>query len=139
MVTIVLDINCFLQVIPKRAPKRWLYDLILQGELTMAVSSEILLEYSEVIERKTNASIAGNITSALVELPNVRKINPSYFWQMIREDADDNKYVDCAVAANADYIISDDKHFNALRDYDFPILTRLKLNQVEKFIMLPDT
>ena len=53
---------------------------------------------------------------------------------MIKDDPDDDKYIDCAVAANADYIISNDKHFAILDTIDFPQLTRLKLSQVKKDI-----
>ena len=52
----------------------------------------------------------------------------SYFqWQLIKADPDDNKFVDCAFAAGATYIVSDDSHFNVLSDVTFPKLLVLKL------------
>ena len=91
MLTIVLDINCLLQIIPKRSPYRWVYDLVLQGELSLAVSSEILLEYREILEQKTNAMVADSVVEAIIELPDTKNVSPSYRWQLIREDADDDK------------------------------------------------
>ncbi len=129
---IVLDINCLLQILPRKAPKRWLYDLILQGRVHLALSSEIILEYREILEQRTNALIAENIIKVLLELPDTRKIDPSYKWLLIRDDPDDDKYVDCAIASNADYVISNDRHFNILRTVNFPQITCLKLSSVKK-------
>ena len=35
-------------------------------------------------------------------------------------DPDDNKFVDCALNAGADYLITNDHHFNILKSIDFP-------------------
>jgi predicted nucleic acid-binding protein len=40
-----------------------------------------------------------------------------------------DKFVDCAFAANATYIVSDDKHFDVLKDISFPQLLVLKLKE----------
>ena len=42
-------------------------------------------------------------------------------------DHDDNKFVDCAIAANATYIVTDDKHYNPLKEIDFPRIHIIKL------------
>jgi len=39
---------------------------------------------------------------------------------IITADADDNKFVDCALNAGADYIVTNDKHFNILNKIEFP-------------------
>ena len=54
-------------------------------------------------------------------------INPYFHWQLITTDPDDNKFVDCAFAAGAAYIVSDDSHFDVLRDITFPQLLVIKL------------
>jgi predicted nucleic acid-binding protein len=41
---------------------------------------------------------------------------------LITQDPDDNKFVDCAFAANAEYLVSDDKHFKILERTPFPQL-----------------
>ncbi len=41
-------------------------------------------------------------------------------WNLIEADSDDNKFVDCAVSANANGIVTQDKHFNVLRNIDYP-------------------
>lgn len=45
----------------------------------------------------------------------------------VTADPDDNKFVDCAFSANATYIVSNDTHYDVLRDISFPQLLVLKL------------
>ena len=53
-----------------------------------------------------------------------------YFeWNIVENDPDDNKFVDCAVAANADYIVTEDKHFNILKRISFPSITVINASQ----------
>lgn len=47
-------------------------------------------------------------------------LSPSYRFNLIKADPDDNKFVDCAVTAGATYIVSNDRHFRELQQYDFP-------------------
>ena len=53
-------------------------------------------------------------------LPNVELITRYYRWQLITADPDDDKFVDCAVASNAAYLVTHDNHFNVLQKTDFP-------------------
>ena len=56
-----------------------------------------------------------------------------------RNDHDDDKFVDCAFAANATYIVSDDKHYDVLKDVDFPKILVLKLKQFLGLLQSEDT
>lgn len=49
-------------------------------------------------------------------------------------DPDDNKFFDCAVAANADYLISEDNHFNILNKIDFPLVRRVRTNEFKNLL-----
>lgn len=122
-VKIVLDTNVFIACIGKVSPYRWIFDGILAGRFTLCISNDILLEYQEVLERKTTPEIAENITNFLAIYPFVEQTEIFYHWQLIQEDPDDNKFVDCAVAANAVCIVSNDKHFRVLEKTGFPAIT----------------
>ena len=37
-------------------------------------------------------------------------------------DKDDDKFVDCAITTSADYIVTEDNHFNHLKQIPFPQL-----------------
>lgn len=43
-----------------------------------------------------------------------------FSFGLITVDADDNKFVDCAIVANAHFIVTEDKHFNVLKNIEFP-------------------
>lgn len=60
------------------------------------------------------------VIEAISNAPNVEKVTPVYHFNLITADPDDNKFVDCAITAGATYIVSNDRHFSELRNYDFP-------------------
>ncbi|MBK6905363.1 MAG: putative toxin-antitoxin system toxin component, PIN family [Saprospirales bacterium] len=130
-VKIVLDTNVFISCIGKSSPFRWIFEGILEGRFLLCLSHEILLEYQEVLGRKTTAEITENITQFLHIYPHVLKTEIFYNWQLIALDQDDNKFVDCSVAANAFCIISNDKHFKPFRNHDFPPLRVMTTSEFE--------
>ena len=88
-----------------------------------------MTEYEEIISQKANEMVAQNISKMLVSLSNVEKTEIYYRWNLIEADKDDNKFVDCAIAGNADYLVSNDKHFNSLKKIDFPEVPLLKTEE----------
>ncbi|MEL6654178.1 MAG: PIN domain-containing protein, partial [Bacteroidota bacterium] len=66
------------------------------------------------------AKIATNILQLIENSPNVRWITKYYKWNLIKADADDNKFVDCAIAGDAKFLVSDDRHFKPLEEIEFP-------------------
>ena len=84
------------------------------------MTNEILFEYHEILAKRYNNLIANTVLKELIETPNVERVNPSYRFNLITADPDDNKFVDCAVIAGATYIVSNDRHFAELEHYDFP-------------------
>ena len=89
-------------------------------KLFLCVTNEILLEYHEILTKRYNYLIANTVLKELMETPNVERINPTFRFNLITADPDDNKIVDCAIIAGATYIVSNDKHFQELERYDFP-------------------
>jgi len=117
---IVLDTNILLSSIGTTSPYRWLFDALLDGRVALCVSTPILLEYEEVLARKTTPAIARNVLRLLLLLPNVERIEPRFRWNLIAADPDDNKFVDTALMANADVLVTHDAHFDVLHQVDFP-------------------
>ena len=64
--------------------------------------------------------LATIILQIIENAPNVAFITRYFHWNLITADEDDNKFVDCAVASNAKYLVTHDKHFNILKDIEFP-------------------
>lgn len=100
----------------------------------MLITTEILNEYAEVFEWKMNAVVVHNILELLLQLDNVQRVEVYYRWHLINKDADDNKFVDCAVSGNAGYIVSDDRHYNVLKDIDFPSVQVIKTEDFLKLL-----
>ncbi len=115
-----IDINVFLATIGKRSPFRWIFEKILAGEFVLCLSNQILLEYAEVLARKNGAEVSSNVVNFLRVHPFVLHQEPFFHFHLIAADPDDDKYVDCAIAAGADCLVSDDAHFRVLRQIPFP-------------------
>ncbi|GAB4009290.1 hypothetical protein GCM10028808_17470 [Spirosoma migulaei] len=130
---IVLDINVLLISLPVASPYRPIFDALKAGKFDLVVSTDILLEYHEKLAEKTSPAIADNVIKLLLSLENC-SLQPIYFeWGLMHNDPDDNKYVDCALVANADHLVSEDRHFSILRDIEFP---RLSVIRIDEFLDL---
>ncbi len=117
---IVLDTNILLICLSRKSKYRLIFDALIRNKYELIISNEILSEYIEILTEKTSATIANNVAELLLALKNVRKIEVYYRWNLIKQDADDNKFVDCAIAGNADFVATNDKHFNELKTVTFP-------------------
>ena len=126
---VVIDTNCLLQVIARKSPYRPIWDAFLDGEFDLCVSNEILDEYQEVLEQQITPTIAENLVLLILNKKNTRFVDPHFRLNLIDADPDDNKFVDCAFAAGADYLVSEDSHFNVLRAMPFPQLNLVTLDE----------
>lgn len=119
---IVLDTNVLVSMIGRTSPNRWIFDKILSGEFMLCISNDILFEYEEVLISKTTQEVATNFIDFLVSFPSVEQVDVYYNWHLIQNDPDDNKFVDCAVAAKAFCIVSEDRHFRPYKNNEHPPL-----------------
>ena len=126
---IVLDTNCLISSLSKKGQYYPVWKGLQTGQYILCVSTEILEEYAEVIAQKMSAQVALSVIHLLLESSNVELINPYFSLHLIDADQDDNKFVDCAFAANATFIVSNDKHFDVLKVISFPQLIVLKLKE----------
>lgn len=117
---IVLDTNCLIMAISARNEYYKVWQDFLDGKFVLCVTNEIIEEYSEVMARNISPLVSEFIVTAILNRRNVRKISPSYAFHLIETDEDDNKFVDCAIASNAKYIVTHDHHFNVLKQIPFP-------------------
>ncbi len=119
---VVLDTNAVLASVSINSPYRIIRDSVESGLIEICLSTEILLEYDEKLTQIFNSKVAENYFKALQNAPKILHIEPSFRWQLISADPDDNKFVDCAFAANAHYLVTNDRHYNILKDVTFPKL-----------------
>lgn len=126
---VVIDTNCLLQVIARRSPYRPIWDAFLAERFDLCVSNEILNEYQEILGQQITPTVAENVVLLLLNQRNVRLVDPYFRMGVITADPDDNKFVDCAFAAGADYLVSEDSHFDVLRTTPFPQLDLVTLDE----------
>lgn len=131
---IVLDTNGLIASLSKRGNYFNVWRSLHEGKYTLCVSNEILEEYEEIISQKTNDIIASNVIQTLINSDFIELIDPHYKFNLIKSDPDDNKFVDCAIAANASYVVTDDAHFNILRTIPFPTVRVWKLIQFSNYL-----
>ena len=132
MRTIVLDTNCLLVILPSKSPYHKVWTDILNGKIYLCVSNEILEEYEEILSAKTSPDIASFVIDAIMEIPNLKRVQPTFFYNMIAADPDDNKFVDCAICGNAELLVTNDTHFDILKKIDFPKVEIIKLQEYVK-------
>ena len=129
MDNVVIDTNSLIMSISSRGGYHKIWQSFLAGDFTLCISNEILEEYAEVIARNISVNVARYVIFAIMERNNVRQIVPSYKWNLIMADPDDNKFVDCAIAANARFIVTEDHHFNVLKEIPFPSVAVISIDE----------
>ena len=117
---VVIDTNVFVACYSINSPYHSIFRNLALGKYDLLVSSGILLEYEEILRKKYPQSLVDVFKDILEISENVILKEPYILWNLINNDSDDNKFVDCAINAGADYIVTQDKHFNILKNIDFP-------------------
>lgn len=127
----VLDTNVFMVSLAPQYKYWWIYDSLLKGKFELALSNEILNEYHEQVVLRYGIERTDAQLDYLLLLPNVLLVNPSFHWQLVENDKDGNKFVDCYLASQADHIVSNDKHLHQLKAIDFPSISILRYEEFE--------
>lgn len=123
---IVCDTNILISAthFPGSSPDE-VINFVREGSIELAISPEILSEFERVLKKKFGASkeeikeTTGSIKEMAVIVKPTEKIN------LIKQDPTDNKILECALKAKADYIISGDtKHLQPLKEFQgIPVLS----------------
>ena len=97
---------------------RQVLERVIRGEIRLCMSEEILEELKGVLRRsKFNYSTEAIqvILTELISLSDV--VTPSKKIRVVMEDPEDNRILECAVEAEANYIITGDFHLLRLGRY----------------------
>lgn len=127
MLKVVIDTNCLRASIPPKSPYYQLYLDFKKGKFQWFVSTEILLEYEEIISQTYSANTAQIILHQLAIAPNVVFAEPAFRWHLVA-DKDDNKFSDLALSMNVDYLVTNDSDFNIFKTLNFPNLDVIDLS-----------
>lgn len=104
--SLVIDTNVLLVSIPEKSPYHWLYRALIEGKFYLIVTIDILAEYEEIIGNKLSPQVAGAMLRFLAESENGSFITIHFSYNLIHQDPDDDKFVNCAINANAHFIVT---------------------------------
>jgi len=116
---VVVGTNALVQMMGRASPFAELKSALEQGRISWAVSTSILMEYEEVIRRHAGAD-AWVIVARMIEIiaqlrQSIIFTSPTFRFRNITGDPDDDAFADCAIVANAEWIITEDRHFDVMR------------------------
>lgn len=131
---LVLDTNSLIQCVSRRSRYHDLWLSFIDGHNQLCVTTEILNEYVEILQRETTENFASIMLEVILNNPNTLFINVFYKFNLIISDPDDNKFIDCAIAAQAKYIVTEDHHYDVLRDLEFPKVDIIGLDDAMRMI-----
>ena len=115
---VVLDTNVLISAVVFGGKPRMILEAVFRGEATLFFSSHIIDELRGVLERPKFGFPSEMIQTILSELYAVGNfVAPSERIFQVQEDPDDNRILECAIEANANYIVSGDAHLLDLKHY----------------------
>ena len=112
-----------------KSESNWLLKEMVEGNLQLCLTDEIVFEYQEIIERFMGSSFAEDSIAFLLSIPTTIYIRLYYNWHLINSDVDDNKFSDCYIASNAEYLITHDNAFRSLKNIKFPSINVVSLSE----------
>jgi putative PIN family toxin of toxin-antitoxin system len=131
---VVIDTNIFVSSFFGGKPKR-VIDLWKKGDVTLCLSGEILEEYVEVLHRLGlgDEKELEELLLLFAENVNISFTKKTPKLYIVEDDPDDNKFIECAVALHASYIITGDKALKAVESYmGIEILTPQQFLELEQ-------
>ena len=115
---IVLDTNVFISGVFFSGPPYEILKAWIDKRIQIFISSEILQEYQRVGEELSNRYTEIEITPILKSFSqNAISISAPRLAHPVCVDPDDDKFLECAVAGNAELIISGDRHLLDINDF----------------------
>ena len=91
---------------------------LIEEDYDIFLSLEIIEEYKKVLKRDFDYSEEeiNNFISIIMQFSNI--IEPNTIINIIQNDPEDNRILECAVSASADIILSYDKHLLNLKEFN---------------------
>lgn len=129
-IKVVIDTNVFVSAAVLKKTSSVIMEMWKNDKFTLLFSPDIFDEYFEVIARPKFKQEEGDIRE-LAKLLTERAVvvEPQIQLDVVKDDPDDNKFLECAVAGKADFIISGDHHLLSIKEYK-----QIKILTIAQFI-----
>jgi len=126
---ITVDTNTLISATFWNGPSDRIISKVEAREIQLILSEEIIKEYAEVLDyeeikdkiRDKNLAMKHSVNK-IISISTI--IEPKTRLNVIKDDPDDNKILECAIAGKVDCIVSNDRHLLKLKTFqNIPILT----------------
>ncbi|SHJ02625.1 putative toxin-antitoxin system toxin component, PIN family [Desulfofundulus thermosubterraneus] len=120
---VVLDTNVIISgILIPNGPPGMIVDFWAKGKLTVVISQSLLEEYLEVLLRPKFNKVGTinerqGILEQFLDLENTVLVSPDFQLNVIENDPDDNRVLECALEGGVQYIVSGDEHLLALKEF----------------------
>ena len=132
MVRVTLDTNVIISGLYGAGNPLSLLAAAEAGSIRLKISPAILAEVADVLQREKfgwTAAEARAATEWLSEIADV--VEPKQTVDIIKNDPDDNRILECALASRSDFIVSGDKHLLTVRAFQgMPIVKVAEFMQI---------
>ena len=131
---IVLDTNCLIQSVSPRSKYHAVWESFVSGENRLCITNEIIEEYIEILQKLVGYEVSEYIVKTIINSPFIEFFTPYYHFELIKADPDDNKFVDCAIVAHARYVVTNDYHYDVLKEIPFPKVQIISIQDFMKVV-----
>jgi len=108
---VVFDTNVLISAILFGGHPRKCFELVLEGKIELFISKGIIDEFEGVLKREKFGIPEETLRYIISSLDSIANfVNPEAKYDIVEKDPEDNKFIECAIAADADFIISGDAH-----------------------------
>jgi len=122
-INVVIDTNILVAgLIGRKGPNREVLRLCFMGDLQPVIGNALYLEYQDLLNRENVQALCRQTTVSLEEFLDdfasiCTAVDAWFLWRPNLPDKTDNHIIELAIAANADYIVT-----NNLKDFAQPEL-----------------
>lgn len=118
MIRAVLDTNVVISAIIFGGNPRRVLNLAIEGKISLFFSEPIFEEIREILGGRKFQFTSPQLAAVERELEAISEtVYPDESVSVVQDDPDDDLFIECALAADADYIISGDRHLLDLKRY----------------------
>ncbi len=116
MTRVVLDTNVLISAILYGGIPRKVLRAAISGAIQISVSEDLVRELQDVLQRPQFGLSIQFVHNAVAELTSLAEwVAPKKHLHLIKEDPSDDRVLDCAVAAEVEYLVTGDSHLLRLQ------------------------
>ncbi len=110
------------------------WESFVSGENRLCITNDIIEEYIEILQKLVGYEVSEYIVKTIINSPFTEFFTPYYHFELIKADPDDNKFVDCAIVAHARYVVTNDYHYDVLKEIPFPKVQIISIQDFMKVV-----